>query len=405
MSTLLDGIQVIELTEALAGPYCAMMLGDMGARVVKVERPGVGDQSRTWGPPFVGSESAYFLATNRNKRSITVNYDHPAGAEILQRLLANADVFICNQPSLASLQRRGIDPYTLRAKHPRLIYCAISGYGLNGPRAGQPGYDILAQAEAGVMSFTGEPDGAPMRFPIAIADMTTGMYAAIGILAALYARERTGEGDFLDLALFDSQLTWLANIGSNYLNAGVSPERWGNAHPSIVPYQLFQGSDGRSFVVAVGTQPLWQRLIKLLDLEEQLGRDLRFASNADRIQHRCVLVPLLQRKFAAAPMASWLERLRTADIPAAAIQTVSEALQDQQTISRGLIVELEHPALHTVRSIANPIRLKDHPILYRLPPPMLGEHSRQILGELQFPEAEIELMLQSGCGQNSSIIK
>jgi crotonobetainyl-CoA:carnitine CoA-transferase CaiB-like acyl-CoA transferase len=397
MSMLLDGIQVVELTEALAGPYCAMMLGDFGAEVIKVERPGVGDQSRTWGPPFIGTESAYFLATNRNKRSVTLNYDHPVGADILHRLLAKADVFICNQPSLASLQRRGIDPATLRAKHPRLIYCAISGYGLTGARAGQPGYDILAQAEAGVMSFTGEPDGAPMRFPIAIADMTTGMYAAMGILAALYARERSGKGDFLDLALFDSQLTWLANIGSNFLNAGVSPSRWGNAHPSIVPYQLFQGSDARPFVVAVGTQPLWRRLVQLLDLEKELGEDSRFATNAARIQHRHLLIPLLQQHFGALPTATWMSRLLAADIPAAPIQTVGEALNDPQTISRALIVELEHPTLKTVRSIANPIRFEGQPILYRLPPPLLGEHNRQILRELQFPDSDVEVALQTAC--------
>jgi len=394
---LLDGIQVVELTEALAGPYCAMMLGDFGADVIKVERPGVGDQSRTWGPPFVGSESAYFLATNRNKRSLTLNYDHPAGAAVLHRLLAKADVFICNQPSLASLQRRGIDPATLHAKHPRLIYCAISGYGFTGPRVGQRGYDIIAQAEAGVMSFTGEPNGEPIRFPIAIADMTTGMYAAIGILAALYARERTGKGDFLDLALFDSQLTWLANIGSNYLNVGVSPSRWGNAHPSIVPYQLFRGSDGRSFVVAIGTQAQWQRLLRLLDLEKELAADTRFATNADRIRHREQLIPLLQGRFDAMPSAVWLNRLVTADIPAALIQTVGEALNDPQTISRGLIVEIEHPTLKAVRSIANPVRSEAQPILYRLPPPLLGEHNRQILRELSFPDSQLEATLQEAC--------
>ncbi len=394
---LLDGIQVVELAEALAGPYCAMLLGDFGAEVVKVERPGVGDQSRTWGPPFVGSESAYFLATNRNKRSIALNYDHPVGVEILHRLLANADVFICNQPSLASLQRRGIDPAALRTRYPRLIYCAISGYGFTGPRVGQPGYDILAQAEAGVMSFTGEPGGEPMRFPIAIADMTTGMYAAMGILAALYARERTGKGDFLDLALFDSQLTWLANIGSSYLNAGISPVRWGNAHPNIVPYQLFQGSDSRSFVVAVGTQALWLRLLRLLDLEVELAQDIRFATNADRIQHRHLLIPLLQQRFDTLPSTSWLNRLLAADIPAAPIQTVGEALSDPQTKARRLIVELEHPTLKTVRSIANPVRSEAQPLHYRLPPPLLGEHTRQILRELRFPEAEIEAALQDTC--------
>jgi crotonobetainyl-CoA:carnitine CoA-transferase CaiB-like acyl-CoA transferase len=399
MSMLLEGIRVVELTEALAGPYCAMMLGDLGAQVVKVERPGTGDQSRTWGPPFVGSESAYFLATNRNKRSITLNYDHPAGTEILQRLLAKADVFICNQPSLASLRRRRIDPGNLRMKHPRLIYCAISGYGHTGPRAGQAGYDILAQAEAGVMSFTGEPDGAPMRFPTAIADITTGMYAAMGILAALYARERTGQGDFLDLALFDSQLTWLANIGSNFLNAGASPARWGNAHGSIVPYQLFQGSDGNSFVVAVGTQALWQRLLQVLDLQKDLGTDSRFGTNADRIKHRDMLIPILQRRFASAPTASWLERLKAADIPVAPVQTVAQALSDEQTVGRSLIVELEHPTLKQVRSIANPIRLQEQPIVYRMPPPLLGEHNREILKELEFADGELEQLLQTACVQ------
>lgn len=397
MSTLLEGIQVVELTEALAGPYCAMMLGDFGAQVIKVERPGVGDQSRTWGPPFIGTESAYFLATNRNKRSITLNYNDPTGAEVLHRLLAKADVFICNQPSLASLQRRGIDPVTLRAKHPRLIYCAISGYGHTGPRAGQPGYDIMAQAEAGVMSFTGDADGAPMRFPVAIADMTTGMYAAMGILAALYARERTGKGDFLDLALFDSQLTWLINIGSNFLNAGESPSRWGNAHGSIVPYQLFLGGDGRAFVLAVGTNALWQRLLQVLDLEKDLGSDRRFATNADRTNHRDVLVPLLQKQFALLPTATWVSRLMAANIPAAPIQTVGEALSDPQTLSRALVVEIEHPTLKTVRSIANPVRLENQPVVYRFPPPLLGEHNRQILGELGFPDAELEHALQTGC--------
>jgi crotonobetainyl-CoA:carnitine CoA-transferase CaiB-like acyl-CoA transferase len=397
MPTLLDGIQVVELTEALAGPYCAMMLGDLGAEVVKVERPGVGDQSRTWGPPFVGTESAYFLATNRNKRSITLDYDHPVGEEILHRLLAKADVFVCNQPSLASLERRGIDPATLRRKHPRLIYCAISGYGLTGTRAGQPGYDILAQAEAGVMSFTGEPRGAPMRFPIAIADMTTGMYAAMGILAALYARERTGHGDYLDMALFDSQLTWLANIGSNFLNAGATPMRWGNAHPSIVPYQMFLGSDARAFVVAVGTQPLWQRLLQLLELENELGADPRFASNAQRIRNRHLLIPLLQKRFASMPTAMWISRLMAADIPAAPIQTVSEALSDPQTLSRALIVELEHPTLKRVRSIANPIRLEAQPVTYRLPPPLLGEHNRRILSEMGFADSEVETVLKTAC--------
>ena len=397
MASLLDGIRVVELSEALAGPYCAMILGDFGADVIKVERPGVGDQSRTWGPPFVATESAYFLATNRNKRSITLDYDQPQGGEILRRLLARADIFVCNQPSMTSLKRRGIDPEALRSRHPRLIYCAITGYGFTGPKAGQPGYDILAQAEAGVMSFTGEPGGDPVRFPIAIADMTTGMYAAMGILAALYARERTGQGDFLDMALFDSQLTWLANIGSSYLNAGVSPRRWGNAHPNIVPYQMFRGGDGHHFVVAVGTQGLWQRLLQVLDMEGALGGDARFSSNAARIEHREELISMLQRRFDAASSREWLRKLASADIPAAAMQTVGEALNDPQTLARGLVVEIEHPLLAKARSIANPVRLAEHQVLYRLPPPLLGEHNRQILGELSLSDSELESALCTAC--------
>jgi crotonobetainyl-CoA:carnitine CoA-transferase CaiB-like acyl-CoA transferase len=400
MSMVLDGIRVVELAEALAGPYGAMLLGDLGADVIKVERNGCGDQSRGWGPPFVGTESAYYLATNRNKRSITLNYDHPVGGEILQRLLSTADVFICNQPSKVSLQRRGIDPEALCAKNPRLIYCSISGYGFSGPKAEQPGYDILAQAEAGLMSFTGDPGGGPLRFPIAIADMTTGMYSAMGILGALYARERSGRGDYLDMALFDSQLTWLANVGSSYLNAGVSPQRWGNAHPNIVPYQLFRGSDERYFVVGVGTQEQWRRLVAILGAEE-LGSDARFANNAERNQNREQLIPILQKYFGASGGDAWLTRLKAADIPAAPIQTVGEALGDAQTVARGLVVELEHPTLQSARSIANPIRLQEQPIVYRMPPPLLGEHNRSILRELQYSESDIATALKEACGVGS----
>jgi len=396
MNMVLDGIRVVELSEALAGPYCAMLLGDLGADVIKVERNAGGDQSRSWGPPFVGTESAYYLATNRNKRSITLNYDHPLGNQILQRLLATADVFICNQPSLRSLQRRGIDPQSLRGKHPRLIYCGISGYGFSGPNAERPGYDILAQAEAGVMSFTGEPDGGPVRFPIAIADMTTGMYSAMGILGALFARERNGRGDYLDTALFDSQLTWLVNIGSNYLNAGVSPARWGNAHPSIVPYQLFRGSDARYFVVGVGTQEQWLRLVKLLGVES-LGADPRFENNPARIKNRDQLIPVLQQRFDAQSSEVWLKQLKASDIPAAAIQTVGEALNDPQTIARGLVVEIEHPTLKLARSIANPIRYAERPVVYRMPPPLLGQHSRQILRQLAYSEEDTETAMGEAC--------
>jgi crotonobetainyl-CoA:carnitine CoA-transferase CaiB-like acyl-CoA transferase len=383
VTNILDSIRVVELTEALAGPYCAMLVGDFGADVIKIERPKTGDQSRGWGPPFIGGESAYFLAANRNKRSITLDYNESRDAEILQRLLATADVFITNQPSLASLKKRGIDPETLRAKYPRLIYCSITGYGFSGPKAQLPGYDILAQAESGMMSFTGEPGGGPMRYPIAIADMTCGMYAAMGILAALFARENTGRGQFLDMALFDSQLTWLANVGSSYLNAETSPRRWGNAHPNIVPYQVFRGTDAKYFVVGVGTVALWKKFVTILN-DAALGSDSRFLTNASRIENREALIGLLQKKFDAEPATHWLEKFASAGIPAAPINDVPEALSDAQTLARGLIVQIEHPALGMARSIANPIKFSDMPVTYRLPPPLLGEHTSQILQSLGY---------------------
>ena len=392
MDSVLNGIRVVELTEALAGPYCAMLLGDLGADVIKVERPGVGDQSRGWGPPFVGGESAYFLATNRNKRSIALNYDHPRGAEAFHKLLASADIFIHNQPSQASLQKRGLDSDSLCAKNPRLIYCSITGYGFSGPKAGMPAYDILAQAEAGLMSFTGEPGGGPVRYPIAIADMTCGMYAAMGILTALFGREKTGRGQVIDMALFDSQLTWLANIGSSYLNAGVSPQRWGNAHPNIVPYEVFRGSDDRYFVVGVGTDALWKKFVFVLGIEEEIGQDDRFKTNAERIKHREILVPRLQAIFARESTADWLAKFAAAEIPAASIHTVAEAVNDAQTRARGLIVQLEHPALGTARSIANPIRFSTMPVSYRLPPPLLGEHTSEILSCLGYSEKDVREM-------------
>jgi crotonobetainyl-CoA:carnitine CoA-transferase CaiB-like acyl-CoA transferase len=393
---VLDNVRVVEWTEAMAGPYCAMLLGDFGASVIKVERPGVGDQSRGWGPPFAGSESAYFLSANRNKRSITVNLKHPRGIEIMRKLVAQADVFIHNQPKPESLVKRGLDYESAAALNPRLIYCAISGYGSTGPKAGLPGYDILAQGEAGVMSFTGEPGGEPMRYPIAIADVTCGIYTAMGILAALLARQRSGAGQFLDMALLDSQLTWLSNIGSSYLNAGEMPQRNGNAHPNIVPYQLFQTSDGRHLMVAVGTEAIWTRFCRVLQVEETIGRDPRFANNRLRIENRASLIPALQIIVSAKPLPEWLKLFHDAAVPAGPIHSVDGALKDPQALARHAIVEIDHPLIGIARSIANPVKMSATPVQYRCPPPLLGEHTATIMAELGFSPAEIRTLKHDG---------
>jgi crotonobetainyl-CoA:carnitine CoA-transferase CaiB-like acyl-CoA transferase len=392
----LDGVRVIEWTEALAGPYCGMLLGDLGAEVIKVERPGKGDQSRGWGPPFVGSESTYFLSANRNKRSLTLNLDHPRGVAIFRDLIARADVFVHNQRRRESLVKRSLDYESVSAANPRLIYCAISGYGWNGPKAGLPGYDILAQGEAGIMSITGEPGEEPMRYPIAIADVTCGIYAAMGILAALLVRERVGKGQFLDLSLFDSQLSWLVNVGSAYLNAQESPKRYGNAHPNIVPYQLFQASDGRYLMVAIGTDALWTRFCHVLKMEETIGRDPRFTDNRLRTKNRAELIPAIEKIFRTRPAADWLASFREAEIPAGAVNTVEEALQDPQTLARSAIIEIAHPMIGVARSIANPIKMSATPVLYRYPPPLLGEHNATILHESGISNYEITKLQREG---------
>jgi glutaryl-CoA transferase len=392
----LDGVRVVEWTEAMAGPYAAMLLGDLGADVIKVERRGTGDQSRTWGPPFAGTESTYFLSANRNKRSLTLDLNSVQGLEILKRLLGRADVFLHNQPGQESVTKRGLDYATLAKANPRLIYCAISGYGVDGPDAGRPGYDILAQGEAGVMSFTGEPDGEPVRYPVPIADISCGIFSAMGILAGLLARARTGSGQMLDMSLLDSQVSWLSSVGSSYLNAGVEPSRLGNAHPSIVPYQLFSTSDARHIIVAVGTEALWGRFCGVLGIAEAIGRDARFASNQLRITNREELIPSLESILKRGTAEDWLGKFRAAEIPAGAIRSVPEALNDPQMVARRVVVEIEHPGIGRARSIANPMRMSGTPVSYRLPPPLLGEHTDGILAEVGLSAEEISKARASG---------
>ncbi len=388
MENVLSDIRALDLTQAMAGPICGMLLGDFGADVIKIERPGTGDQSRGWGPPFVQSESAYFLSANRNKRSLTLNLDKPEAIEILHELARGADVFLVNQPSLASLQKRKHDYETLRAINPRLIYVSITGYGFTGPKAGLAGYDLVAQGEAGLMSFTGNHDWEPMRYPVPIADITTGIYAALGVLVALRAREQNGAGQFLDMALFDSQLTWLNHIGSNYLNANVEPQKIGNTHASIVPYQVFRARD-KYLIIAVGSEALWKKFVRVLNAQDTFGADERFQSNRSRNQHRAELIENIQRILETEIAAYWVEKLRAEEIPCGPINTAADALNDAQTRARGMIAEIEHPLLGVAKSVGNPIHLSATPITYRRHPPLLGEHTEQILRELGKSNAEI----------------
>lgn len=381
----LTGIRVVEMTEALAGPYCAMMLGDLGADVIKVERREVGDQSRRWGPPFVGGESAYYLAVNRNKRSLEIDIKDPADLAVLHALVATADVFLTNNPRMESLERARLDPGTLRVVNPRLVYAAISGYGHTGPKAGRAGYDVIAQGEGGLMAMTGEAEDGPMRFPAPMADVSAGLYALVGILASLYARDRPGEdgtGQFLDVALVDSQITWLTNLSGSFFATGERPPKIGNLHPSITPYQPLPARD-RPLILAVGTERLWRKLCALLDLEDRVRDDPRFATNEARNAHRAELIPLLAERLAQRDADEWVEIFVAAGIPAGPINFPDQILADEQILSRGMVVELEHPLLGLVRSIGNPITASDRGPTYRRPPPLLGEHNDEIRSELE----------------------
>ncbi|MFP6829864.1 MAG: CoA transferase [Gammaproteobacteria bacterium] len=379
----LKNIRVLEMTEALAGPYCAMMLGDLGADVIKIERPDSGDQSRRWGPPFLQGESAYFLSVNRNKRSIELNIKTEADLDVLHRLIARSDVFITNIPRMTSLKNAKIDPDTLREINPRLIYAAISGYGHSGPKASRGGYDIIAQGEAGLMALTGEPDGIPSRFPTPMADITAGLYTVMGIQAALYVREtqEPSVGQFIDVSLVDAQTTWLANIGGSYFANGERPERLGNIHPTVCPYQPLRTKD-KTLIVAVGTERLWERFCGILEITATLMVDPRFATNPQRNQHRDELIPLLEEILITRDADEWLDKFVDNGIPSGPINFPDETLTDEHLIARGMIVELEHPTLGVIRSIGNPIVMSENGPTYRRYPPSLGEHNAEIRAEV-----------------------
>jgi crotonobetainyl-CoA:carnitine CoA-transferase CaiB-like acyl-CoA transferase len=378
----LHAIRVIDMTEALAGPYCGMLLGDLGADVIKVERPKVGDQSRAWGPPFLEGESAYFLSVNRNKRSIELDVKVPGDLDVLKKLVQTADVFLTNNPRMQSLERAGIDPAALARINPKLIYVAVSGYGHTGPKADRSGYDIIAQGEAGLMALTGPPEAGPSRFPSPMADISGGIYAALGTLSALYSRDvGGGSGQLIDVALVDAQTSWLANIAGSYFADGKRPPRLGNSHPTVTPYQPVRARD-KMMIIAVGNERLWQRFCAILGLEATAMVDERFATNARRNENRAALIPLIEEILVQRDADEWIEKFVQDGIPAGPINFPDDTLNDAHIRARGMIVELEHPLIGLVRSLGTPIVFGQGGPTYRRPPPLLGEHSAEIRAEL-----------------------
>jgi len=376
MEAALSDVVVIDLSRVLAGPYCTMMLGDMGATVIKIEQPGKGDDTRHFGPPYVAGESAYYLGLNRNKRSITLDFNNPEHKKRLFELVSTATVLVENfRPGM--LERQGLGYETLRALNPGLIYCSISGYGHDGPYAMRPGYDFVAQAESGIMSVTGEVEGEPQRVGSPVADVSAGLYACMSILAALHVREKTGKGQHIDISLLEAAVSLLGNVSSNYLISGEEAERYGNGHPNIVPYQAFHTQDGY-IVVSCGNDRLYQTLCRLLGRED-LATDPRFATNPQRVRNREELVPILQEQFLQRETGDWLTTLRAAGIPCGPINTVSQVFSDPHLQARGFIWECEHPTAGTIKLSGSPIRLSETPTRLYKAPPLLGEDNDTLL--------------------------
>jgi crotonobetainyl-CoA:carnitine CoA-transferase CaiB-like acyl-CoA transferase len=387
----LDGLTVLDLTRVVAGPYCTMLLADMGARVIKIEQPGSGDATRGWGPPFLNGESAYFLSINRNKESVTLDFKHPEGRAVLDQLIAQSDVVVENfRPG--KLAKLGLDYATLAPLYPRLVYCSVSGFGHSGPRRHEAGYDAIVQAEAGLMSITGAPDGPPFRLGVAIVDIVSGMFAAQGITLALLVRERTGRGQAVDVAMLDSAEAVLTYQAALYFATGHAPTRMGNRHPTIAPYDAFAAADGE-FMLAVGTDELWRTFCRVAELEY----DERFATNRQRVMRYDELEPMIAERLRAQTRLYWLDRLKAAGVPCGLVRDLHQAFMDPQVSAREMIAHVEHQTIGPLRLLGVPIKLTATPGAVSSAPPVLGEHTDAVLHEdLGLPHDRIRALRVQG---------
>jgi len=378
----LAGIKVLDMSRILAGPSSTQLLGDYGADVIKIERPGVGDDTRKWGPPYVkdsegndSSESAYYLAANRNKRSVGVDLSTPEGAALIKQLAAKADVLVENY-KLGGLKKYGLDYEAIKAVNPSIIYCSITGFGQTGPNAHLPGYDLMAQGYGGIMSLTGEPDGTPMKVGVGIADVMCGMYAASAVLAALRHRDQTGEGQYIDVALVDSQIAWLINEGTNYLQSGEVPRRRGNQHPNIVPYQAFAAKDGH-LLVAVGNDSQFKRFCDVIGTPA-LAEDPAFATNRARITNREALLPQIEMQMARMGKQELLDAMKSNNVPCGEINNLEEVFDSPQVAARGMRVKMDHPHSE-IELIGNPVKFSKTPVSYRKAPPLCGADTDEVI--------------------------
>jgi glutaryl-CoA transferase len=395
----LNGITILDLSRVLAGPSCTQMLGDLGAEIIKVERPGLGDETRGWGPPFLRdaggaetAESGYYLSANRNKRSVTINFAKPDGASLVRRLLEHVDVLIENF-KVGGLAEYQLGYEQLRQDFPRLVYCSITGYGQDGPYAARPGYDLMAQGAGGIMSVTGEANGPPVKVGVAVNDVMSGLYAAVAILSALRHRDHTGRGQHIDVALLDVQVGWLYNVGLNYLLSGQVPRRWGTAHPNTVPYQVFPTSDGH-VILGANNDAQFRRLCEFAGASE-LATDSRFATNALRLKHREELVSLLAELTRKHPTPYWVDGLERAGLPCGPVNTIDRVFEDPQVRHRGMTITMSHPAGSDVPLIGSPLKLSETPVSYRRPPPTLGQNTDEVLEQLLGLDAEARRALRA----------